>query len=98
MEKQQIFELQRVAVGTRVLDLVSKGGTLRTLIGEPDHVEANGAILKAFLAYRDPGPVRVEESDWLFSIAAGISSGVWLLPTAGFAVAFLRRSGKNSSK
>lgn len=29
MEEQQIFELQRVSVGTRVLDLVTKGGTLR---------------------------------------------------------------------
>lgn len=57
MEELQIFEIKKVTVGTRVLDLVSKGGTLRTLIGEPDHVEANGVILKALLASRDPGPI-----------------------------------------
>ena len=48
MEEQQIFELQRVSVGTRVLDLVSKEGNFRTLIDEPDHVEANGVILNEF--------------------------------------------------
>ena len=96
IEEQQIFELQRVAIGTRVLDLVSKAGTLRTLIGDPDHVEANGVILNEFLASREPGPVRVEETDWLFSIAAAIFSGVWLLATAGFAVAFLTRPDRNS--
>ncbi len=96
MEEQEIFELQRVSVGTRVLDLVTKGETLGTLVGEPDHVEANGLILKEFLASHEPGPVQVEATDWLFSIAAGIISGVWLLATAGIAIAFLNTSGKSS--
>ncbi len=56
-----------------------------TLVGEPEHVEENGAILKEFLAFRDPGHVQVEGTHWVFSIAAGIFSGFWLLlATAGF--------------
>ncbi len=96
MEEQRIFELQRVSVYSRELELVAKGESIRTLIGEPEHVEANGTILKDFLASRDPGPVRVEETDWKFSIAAGIFSGVWFLATAGFALAFLKRSDNKS--
>lgn len=61
-------------------------------------MEANGAILIEFLASHDPGPIRVEETDWLLSIAAGIFSGLWLLATAGFAIAFLNTSGKNLEK
>lgn len=97
MEEQKIFELQRVSVGTRVLDLVAKGTTLRTLMGEPEHVEANGAILNEFLASHGSGPVRVEETEWKFSIAAGIFSGVWLLATAFFTVAFFKKADNKPS-
>jgi len=97
VEEQHLYDLQRVSVRSRSLELIAKDGTITALMGEPAYVEASGAILKAFIASRDPGPISVEETDWAFSNAAGIFSAVWLLATAGLAIGFAMHTSRHRS-
>lgn len=97
VEEQHLYDLQRVSVGSQALELIAKDVTITALVGEPAHVEANGAILKAFIAFRDPGPISVEETDWSFSIVAGIFSVVWLLAIAGLAIGFAMNTSRQRS-